>query len=79
MKPGSSISIWFFIGISLLFNGVLIFGAGIYQLVRPPEYPVVLFNLHASVWWGALLTALGAFYCWHFAPKRVSERASQAK
>jgi hypothetical protein len=68
MKKGGSISIWFFIGISLLVNGVLILASGIYDLVRPPQAPVVLFNLHASLWWGALLAAIGAFYCIHFAP-----------
>ena len=65
-----SISIWFFIGISLLVNGVLIFAAGIYELVHPPEHPVVLFHLHATVWWGALLAVLGAIYCYFFAPGR---------
>jgi hypothetical protein len=46
------ISIWFFIGLSLLVNGALILSAGIYQLVNPPENPtVVLFNLHAGVLW----------------------------
>ena len=30
MKRGGSISIWFFIGISLLVNGLLILGAGIW-------------------------------------------------
>ena len=68
MKPGGSISIWFFIGISLLVNGVLILGAGIYELFHPPEVRVVLFDLHASVWWGALLTAIGAIYCVYFLP-----------
>jgi len=68
MKTGGSISIWFFIGISLLVNGLLIFSSGIYELVHPPQTPVVLFDLHASIWWGALLAAIGAFYCIHFAP-----------
>ncbi len=64
------ISIWFFIGLSLLVNGALILAAGIYQLVNPPENPtVVLFNLHANVWWGAILFVVGAFYCLHFRPK----------
>ena len=64
------ISIWFFIGLSLLVNGVLILAAGIYQLVNPPENPtVVLFNLHANVWWGAVLFVLGGFYCLYFRPK----------
>ena len=68
MNPESSISIWFFIGISLLLNGVIILGAGVYEIVHPPEFPPVLYQLHASVWWGALLAVLGGFYCWHFAP-----------
>ena len=68
MKPGGSISIWFFIGISLLVNGALILGAGIYELFHPPEVRVVLFDLHASVWWGGILTTLGAAYSIYFAP-----------
>jgi len=70
---GDSISIWFFIGISLLVNGVIIFAAGVYELVQPPspDVRVVLFEYHAPVWWGAMLAALGAFYCWHFAPSRT--------
>ena len=36
------ISIWFFIGVLLLFYGILIGGAGIYELRNPPEHPVVL-------------------------------------
>jgi len=68
MKKGGSISIWFFIGISLLVNGLLILASGLYELVRPPDVPVVLFNVHASVWWGALLTVFGAVYCIYYAP-----------
>jgi hypothetical protein len=65
------VSIWFFIGISLLVNGALILAAGIYQLGNPPENPgVVLFNLHANVWWGAILSVLGAFYTYHFRPRQ---------
>ncbi|MGD0568257.1 MAG: hypothetical protein ABSA78_07610 [Candidatus Sulfotelmatobacter sp.] len=65
------VSIWFFIGISLAVNGALILAAGIYQLVNPPEIPgVVLFDLHANVWWGAFLLVIGAFYCIKFVPRR---------
>ncbi|HTZ32135.1 MAG TPA: hypothetical protein VMH31_06740 [Methylomirabilota bacterium] len=71
MRSGGGISIWFFIGISLLVNGVLIFGAGIYQWVHPPEVKVVLFQLHASLWWGAILAILGAVYCLHYRPGKV--------
>jgi hypothetical protein len=70
MKVGGALSIWFFIGICLLVNGVLILGSGLYELWHPPAHPVVLYNLHASVWWGALLTVLGAAYCIHYRPGR---------
>jgi len=64
------ISIWFFIGISLAVNGALILGAGIYELLNPPEHPaIVLFSLHANAWWGALLLIIGAVYCVRFAPR----------
>lgn len=63
------ISIWFFIGITLLVNGVLILGAGIYQLVNPPTVHVVLYNLHANVWWGALMAVLGILYTLRFRPQ----------
>ena len=67
------ISIWFFIGISLAVNGALILAAGIYQVVNPPVNPgVVLFHLHANVWWGAALLLSGFIYCFKFAPGRKS-------
>ena len=57
------ISIWFFIGVSLAVNGALILGAGLYQLMNPPaETTIVLYNLHANVWWGAILFVLGLIY-----------------
>lgn len=66
------ISIWFFIGICLLITGALIFGTGVYELVSPPplEGRVVLYSLHAPVWWGAILFVLGGYYCLHFRPGR---------
>jgi len=76
MKAGGSLSIWFFIGISLAVNGALIFGAGIYAITSPPSNRVVLYDLHADVWWGALLLILGLIYCFHFSPAR--ERARNA-
>lgn len=57
------VSIWFFIGISLLVNGALILGAGLYQLMDPPaETTIMLYNLHANVWWGAILFVVGLIY-----------------
>lgn len=68
------ISIWFFIGVSLAVNGALILAAGIYQMVKPPADPgIVLFNLHAGVWWGAVLLLVGLFYCVRFAPGRKAQ------
>jgi hypothetical protein len=65
------ISIWLFIGFSLLVNGALILAAGIYQLVNPPAHPeVVLFDLHANVWWGAVLFVVGLIYCIQYRPRR---------
>lgn len=74
MKTGGSLSIWFFIGVSLAFNGAVIFLQGIYELVSPPEHPVVLYNLHANVWWGAILLILGLFFSLRFSPARERAR-----
>jgi hypothetical protein len=65
------ISIWFFIGTSLAVNGALILAAGVYQFLYPPANPVVvLFNLHAGIWWGATLLVIGLVYCFKFSPGR---------
>ncbi|HEX8894252.1 MAG TPA: hypothetical protein VF783_13055 [Terriglobales bacterium] len=72
MRSGGGISIWFFVGIALLVNGALIFGAGLWEIVYPPANPVVLFRLHANVWWGAFLLLLGIFYSVRFSPRRAS-------
>jgi hypothetical protein len=66
------LSIWFFIGVLLLAYGALILGAGLYELSVPPEHPVVLFELHAGIWWGVLLLAIGAVYTVRFRPGRNS-------
>jgi hypothetical protein len=70
MHSEGGISIWFFIGISLLVNGALILAAGLYELVHPPEFRVVLYHLHASVWWGALMVVVGLLYTLKFRPRR---------
>jgi hypothetical protein len=66
-RPGM-VSIWFLIGALLLIYGVLILGAGLYEIASPPEHPVVLANLHAGIWWGILLIVMGAFYTIRFKP-----------
>lgn len=62
------LSIWFFIGSLLLIYGVLIGASELYALSNPPAQKVVLYELHAGLWWGALLTVLGALYVIKFRP-----------
>jgi hypothetical protein len=64
------VSIWFFIGILLDIYGILILGSGIYDLIHPSAYLVKMANLHAGIWWGALLLVLGLIYTIKFAPRR---------
>ena len=63
-------SIWFFAGVMLLAYGVVIFAAGVWELGHPLAHPPVLANLHAPVWWGALLLLAGAGYMVKFWPRR---------
>ncbi len=74
MKSGELLSIWFFIGVSLLVNGALIFATGIYELVSPPENRVVLYDLHANIWWGGILLVLGLIYTARFSPAQERKR-----
>ena len=66
---GSGISIWFFIGVLLSIYGFLICGYGIYELITGQVANVA--NLHAPVWWGAIMFVLGAFYCLRFRPGKA--------
>ncbi len=54
------IPVWFFVGLLLGIYGVLILVSGIVEWSHPSA--TVLAELHASVWWGALLTAVGGIY-----------------
>ena len=58
MKP-----IWYFVGLFLTATGVVVLGSGIFDLFNPPEQKTVLANLHAGVWWGAVILLSGiAFF-----------------
>jgi hypothetical protein len=70
MEEHRQVPIWFFIGGLLLVYGVLICGHGLYNLVSPPEKEVALAYLHADIWWGALLAAVGTVYTVKFWPKK---------
>jgi hypothetical protein len=62
------IPVWFFIGVILVIYGVMIFATGIHELSHPPS--TVLANLHAPVWWGALLVVVGAIYVERSYPRK---------
>ncbi len=72
-------SIWFFIGLILTVYGVLILGASLHDLVVPPQHSVVLANLHAGIWWGALLIVLGVVYTLVFALLEAPSSMSNAR
>jgi hypothetical protein len=76
MKTGGALSIWFFTGISLAVNGFIILVTGLYELASPPAHPVVLADLHANVWWGALLLIIGLYFSIRHSPARESARLS---
>jgi hypothetical protein len=61
------IPIWFFIGSLVLVYGVIIFATGLYHLVRPPQ-GVLLAGLHADLWWGLLMIAVGLIYGIKYCP-----------
>lgn len=62
------VPVWFFVGLLLLVYGSLILASGLAEWSDPP--PTVLAELHAPVWWGSLLTLLGAMYCYLYSPSR---------
>jgi hypothetical protein len=52
--------------------GALVLAYGVFELVTHQTANVILANLHAPVWWGAILLALGLFYGLKFRPGRSS-------
>ena len=63
------IPVWFFVGALLFVYGILILISGLMEYSNPPD--TILSNLHAPVWWGALLTVLGGVYCLVFRPNKT--------
>lgn len=55
-------SIWYFVGLILLIIGIIVFAAGIYDLINPVAQDIKLANLHTNIWWGALITIIGIIY-----------------
>ena len=63
------IPVWFFVGVLLLVYGIMILISGLVEWSHPPD--IVLAELHAPVWWGGLLTVLGAPNCALFRPRQT--------
>ena len=68
------IPVWFFVGVLFLAYGVLVLGSGLSRWSvdagAQNAQSDVLAQLHAPVWWGALLIVLGVVYCAAFRPGR---------
>jgi hypothetical protein len=62
------IPVWLFVGIILSVYGILILGTGIREFSNPPD--VVLSHVHAPLWWGALMTVVGAIYTYVHWPRK---------
>jgi hypothetical protein len=63
-------SIWFFGGVMFLFYGAIVLGQGLWELSHPLANPPALNNLHAPIWWGALMGIAGLVYTVKFWPKK---------
>jgi len=55
-------SIWFFVGLILLSIGLIVFAAGIYDLINPSPYNTRLKHFHTNIWWGAVIAFTGLIY-----------------
>ena len=65
-KP-RKLPVWFFIGAILVVYGTLICATGLYELGQPPT--TVLASLHAPIWWGVVLAAVGGILFAGFYPR----------
>jgi len=55
-------SIWFFVGLIMLIIGIIVFLAGVYELISPTAQDIKLVNLHTNIWWGAIIAVAGLIY-----------------
>ena len=62
------IPVWFFVGILLFIYGILIFASGLAEWSHPPA--TELANLHAPVWWGAIMIVMGSVFVKLFRPRK---------
>lgn len=55
-------TIWYFVGLILFINGLIITGTGVFLLINPPAVKTVLFDTHPNIWWGIIMTLAGLVY-----------------
>jgi hypothetical protein len=60
MEKHHIIPVWFFVGLLLAAYGALICFSGVMEYSHPPN--TVLAELHAPVWWGAIMVVVGGIY-----------------
>jgi FtsH-binding integral membrane protein len=65
-----SISLWWFAGLLMLAYGIVTLATGLWELVHPLANPPVLSQLHAPIWWGAILAVFGLSYTIRFRPRK---------
>ncbi len=63
-KPKGMRPIWYFAGWLLLIIGLIVIGTGLFELVFPPQTKTVLYELHASIWWGGIIAIAGLILSW---------------
>jgi hypothetical protein len=68
MTDRGILPVWFFVGLLLGIYGILILLSGLAEWSHPPA--TVLSELHAPVWWGALLVIVGGAYTFVYWPGR---------
>jgi len=61
MTDSRMLSIWFFVGLILLVYGLIISACGVYYLFHP-DTTKVLWGSNPSLWWGGIMTAVGAVF-----------------
>lgn len=73
MHDEEGFSIWFFVGIMLGIYGPIILIANIPGIYKSQNPHLVLEQLHSGIWWGILLTLLGALFLYlHWPGKEPS-------
>lgn len=73
MHDEEGFSIWFFVGIMLAIYGPIVLIANIPGLSTIQNPHLELQELHAGIWWGILLTIIGALFLYlHWPGKEKS-------